>query len=79
MGPGLSSARISGGSPRLTGPADAATPRLILWPEAATPDFLSIEPGARRRLAALIGPRDLLLLGGVELIFGADGRADRRL
>ena len=48
-------------------------PRLILWPEAATPDFLSIEPGARRRIAALLGPRDLLLLGGVELAFDAQG------
>ncbi|HYN46803.1 MAG TPA: apolipoprotein N-acyltransferase, partial [Allosphingosinicella sp.] len=52
----------------------AREPRLILWPEAATPDFLSIEPRARRRLAALIGPNDLLLLGGVEPIFAPDGR-----
>jgi apolipoprotein N-acyltransferase len=51
-----------------------AEPRLILWPEAATPDFLSIDPAARARLAALIGPRDLLLLGGVEPIFAPDGR-----
>jgi apolipoprotein N-acyltransferase len=57
----------------LTG-APAATPRLLLWPEAATPDFLSIEPAARRRLARLLGPRDLLMLGGVELLFGPDGR-----
>ncbi|HEY5710472.1 MAG TPA: apolipoprotein N-acyltransferase [Allosphingosinicella sp.] len=49
-------------------------PRLILWPEAATPDFLSIDPAARGRLAALIGPGDLLLLGGVEPIFAPDGR-----
>ena len=51
-----------------------AEPRLILWPEAATPDFLSFEPAARRRLAALIGPDDLLMLGGVEPVFAADGR-----
>jgi apolipoprotein N-acyltransferase len=50
-------------------------PRLLLWPEAATPDFLSVEPGARQRLAALLGPRDLLLLGGVEPVFGPDGHA----
>ncbi|MGQ0589509.1 MAG: apolipoprotein N-acyltransferase [Sphingosinicella sp.] len=56
----------------LTGRPEAE-PRLILWPEAATPDFLSIEPGARRRIAALIGPNDLLLLGGVELVFDAQG------
>jgi len=49
-------------------------PRLILWPEAATPDFLSFEPAARRRLAALIGPDDLLMLGGVEPVFAEDGR-----
>jgi apolipoprotein N-acyltransferase len=52
-----------------------AEPRLLLWPESATPDFLSLEPEARRRLAALLGPRDLLLLGGVEPVFGPDGRA----
>jgi apolipoprotein N-acyltransferase len=51
-----------------------AEPRLILWPEAATPDYLSFEPGARRRLAALIGPNDLLMLGGVEPVFAPDGR-----
>jgi apolipoprotein N-acyltransferase len=45
-----------------------------LWPEAATPDFLSYEGAARRRLARLIGPRDLLLLGGVEPLFDASGR-----
>jgi apolipoprotein N-acyltransferase len=58
---------------RLTG-RPGAEPRLILWPEAATPDFLSLEAPARRRLAALIGPRDLLLLGGVEPVFAPDGR-----
>jgi apolipoprotein N-acyltransferase len=51
-----------------------AQPRLILWPEAATPDYLSYDPAARRRLAALLGPRDLLLLGGVEPVWGPDGR-----
>ena len=50
-----------------------ATPRLILWPEAATPDFLSLDAAARRRLAALIGPRDLLLLGGVEPLYDRQG------
>lgn len=51
-----------------------ATPRLLLWPEAATPEFLSIDPDARRRIAALLGPRDMLMLGGVELVFQG-GRA----
>jgi apolipoprotein N-acyltransferase len=58
---------------RLTG-RPAREPRLILWPEAATPDFLSYEHGPRRRIASLIGPDDLLLLGGVEPIFDAAGR-----
>ena len=60
---------------RLTGePGDA--PRLILWPEAATPDYLSVQSRARRRIAALMGPDDMMLLGGVELVFGEDGYAD---
>jgi apolipoprotein N-acyltransferase len=59
---------------RLTGPPGPA-PRLILWPEAATPDFLSFEPRARQRLAGLLGPGDLLVLGGVEPVFGPDGHA----
>jgi apolipoprotein N-acyltransferase len=52
-----------------------AGPRLILWPEAATPDFLSFDARARRRLAALLGPDDLLVLGGVEPVFARDGHA----
>jgi apolipoprotein N-acyltransferase len=52
-----------------------AVPRLILWPEAATPDFLSFEAPARRRLAGLLGPGDLLILGGVEPVFTPDGHA----
>jgi apolipoprotein N-acyltransferase len=50
-----------------------AEPRLILWPEAATPDYLSLDAAARRRLAALVGPRDLLLLGGVEPLYDREG------
>jgi apolipoprotein N-acyltransferase len=44
-------------------------PRLIFWPEAAIPDYLEeddIESKiARARVAALLGPKDVLLLGGV--------------
>jgi apolipoprotein N-acyltransferase len=52
-----------------------AEPRLILWPEAAVPEYLSAEPDARLRLAALLGPRDLLLLGGIDAAFDPGGRA----
>lgn len=43
-------------------------PRLILWPEAAIPEFIEFEPYARLRIASLLGPRDMLLAGGVSLI-----------
>ncbi len=39
-------------------------PRLLLWPEGSTERFLELEPDARRDLAALLGPHDLLLLSG---------------
>jgi apolipoprotein N-acyltransferase len=52
-------------------------PRLVLWPEAAVPDYLEggypldwyLEPPSftRQRLAALLGPDDLLLTGAVRL------------
>jgi apolipoprotein N-acyltransferase len=58
---------------QLTG-TPAAVPRLLLWPEASTPAYLAYEPDARQRLAALLGPRNLLLLGGVEPLFDAEGR-----
>lgn len=48
-------------------------PRLILWPEAAVPDFLEEEEWARERLARLIGPRDMLVTGGVALVQDKEG------
>ncbi len=51
-----------------------ATPRLILWPEAAIPDYLEDEVWARERIAALMGPKDVLLTGGVALVEGKDGK-----
>lgn len=48
-------------------------PRLILWPEAATADYLEDEPLARARIAALLGPKDVVLLGGDALIFDKAG------
>ncbi|MEY3703381.1 MAG: hypothetical protein RLZZ561_1001 [Pseudomonadota bacterium] len=53
--------------------APSAEPRLILWPEAAVPDYLEEDPGARARLASLLGPKDMLLTGGVALEYGPDG------
>lgn len=44
-------------------------PRLIFWPEAAIPAFLDMEPDWRSRLAALLGPHDLLMTGGTKVYF----------
>ena len=58
----------------LTGrPPAGDPPRLILWPEAATADFLEFDPAARARIARLLGPRDIILLGGDALIFNQAG------
>ena len=57
---------------QLTGRPGTA-PRLVLWPEAATADFLELEPEARSRIAALLGPKDKILLGGDALIFNKAG------
>src|SRR3546814_4800628 len=61
---------------RLTAPKDAA-PRLILWPEAAIPDYLEAgypavyydrsPAAARGRLTGLMNPGDVLLLGALKL------------
>ena len=48
-------------------------PRLILWPEAAIPDFLEDEEWARERIARLMGPKDMLVTGGVALVEDKDG------
>lgn len=50
----------------LTGQPTAA-PRLILWPEVAIPWYLENDPAARDALAALLGPHDLLLTGGIAV------------
>ncbi|SKB36782.1 apolipoprotein N-acyltransferase [Sphingopyxis flava] len=61
---------------RLTIPKDE-TPRLILWPEAAIPDYLEAgypsvyydrpPAAARGRLTDLMNPGDLMLLGALKL------------
>jgi apolipoprotein N-acyltransferase len=50
-----------------------AEPRLLLWPESAIEDDLPEDPAVRRQVAAAIGPRDLLLAGGVEPVRDAKG------
>lgn len=69
---------------RLTAPK-SDTPRLILWPEAAIPDYLETgypsvyydrSPAeARGRLTSLMNPDDLLLLGALKLEFDKRGEA----
>ncbi len=51
-------------------------PRLIFWPEAAVPAFLEDDPLAQSRIASLIGPNDILMLGATKLNWktGEDGR-----
>ncbi|HYD14247.1 MAG TPA: apolipoprotein N-acyltransferase [Allosphingosinicella sp.] len=50
---------------RLTGQPDGQA-RLILWPEAAVPYNLHTDRLAQQLIASRIGPRDLLLTGGIE-------------
>jgi apolipoprotein N-acyltransferase len=63
--------------------AKSDTPRLILWPEAAIPDYLETgypfvyydrSPAeARARLVALMNAGDLMLLGGLKLELDKSG------
>lgn len=53
----------------------SARPRLVLWPEAAVPAWLDMEPLWRARLADLLGPHDLLMTGGVKVYFRERGKA----
>nr|WP_243853919.1 apolipoprotein N-acyltransferase [Sphingopyxis panaciterrae] len=69
---------------RLTAPKDDK-PRLILWPEAAIPDYLETgypsyyydrsPAAARGRLTGLMNPGDLMLLGALKLEFDREGNA----
>jgi apolipoprotein N-acyltransferase len=45
--------------------------RILFWPEVAVPDILSIDEPARMRIAALLGPGDVMLTGASELV-GSD-------
>lgn len=59
---------------KLSGPP-TSEPRLLLWPEAATLRFLQLEPDAREELATLVGPKDLLVVGGEAVTVDPAGRA----
>ncbi|GAO39720.1 apolipoprotein N-acyltransferase [Sphingomonas changbaiensis NBRC 104936] len=61
---------------RMSGPP-GASPRLLLWPEAAIDNgyLLAEEPGLRRYLARALGPGDVLLTGGIALEYDQQGRA----
>jgi apolipoprotein N-acyltransferase len=50
--------------PAMTEPA-GREPRLIFWPESAIPYNLDTNADARGAIADVIGPRDLLLAGGI--------------
>lgn len=50
-------------------------PRLIFWPEAAVPAVLDMEPLWRGRIAALLGPDDLLMLGGDKFHYATSATA----
>lgn len=56
-------------------PGTAAIPRLLFWPEAAVPYPMEKDAGLRRRLAMLLGPKDLLLTGGTASILNDSGSA----
>ncbi|MCE7797660.1 apolipoprotein N-acyltransferase [Sphingobium sufflavum] len=49
--------------------APSPTPRLLFWPEAAISALLDMEPDWRARLAALLGPGDVLMTGGDKFYF----------
>lgn len=57
---------------RLTGPPSGGR-RLILWPEAAVPEYLGENADARLRTALLMGPGDALMTGGVAIERDRDG------
>ncbi|PZQ23540.1 MAG: apolipoprotein N-acyltransferase [Sphingopyxis macrogoltabida] len=69
---------------RLTAPR-STTPRLILWPEAAIPDYLETgyplayydrsPAAARGRIVQLMNPDDVMLLGALKLELDRTGEA----
>ena len=49
-------------------------PNIILWSESAVFGLPEEDPGLRRRLANVLGPKDLLVFGGVAATRDPDGR-----
>lgn len=58
----------------LSGKPDGSS-RLLFWPEAAVPAILDLEPDWRNRLARTIGPRELLMTGGLKLYYEIRGQS----
>lgn len=51
------------------------TPRMVIWPEAATPFFLDESPGALAIIGQSLGPADVLLTGSPRRDMDSQGRS----
>ncbi|MBW1645372.1 MAG: apolipoprotein N-acyltransferase [Deltaproteobacteria bacterium] len=67
-------ARLEALSRRAAAAAPAGIPHLVVWPEAAIPDFLQDAPDFRRRLAALARKNHCYLLAGGPRYQRRDGK-----
>lgn len=56
------------------GPRPLPEGAIVIWSESSVEDLVEEDPAARARLAAVLGPHDLLLFGGVALNRDAEGR-----
>lgn len=54
----------------------SSVPRVVLWPEGATPGFLEYEPVLREHIGQLLGPHDVLLTGGASVLLDLQGNND---
>ena len=52
---------------------EPAEPRLLFWPEVAVPAILDMQPGWRGRIASLLQPGELLMLGGDKFHYRESG------